>query len=217
MHACTHAWRDPIFQTDSRQNRQIHDDRHSQMTKHTHTRIMCSSTRALTHTHTHTHTHAHQSSCVVSRALQVHLDDQGRIRADHDDPHGHLMPHNEYQNAVYPDGSDHVRRCAPRRVSQLLFSQSVSTVVFAECLNCCFRRVSQLLFLQSVSTVVFAECLNCCFRILSQLLFYWSWSPSVSFASVCLVLQRMLDAMTFVAVGTVSALARISAHVDTRE
>jgi hypothetical protein len=35
---------------------------------------------------------------------QVSLNSKGQIRAHHDDPNEHLMPHNKYQNAEYPDG-----------------------------------------------------------------------------------------------------------------
>ena len=35
---------------------------------------------------------------------QVSLNKKGQIRAHHDDPHEHLMPHNKYQNAKYPNG-----------------------------------------------------------------------------------------------------------------
>jgi len=34
---------------------------------------------------------------------EVHLNEKGEIRADHDDPNGKLMPHNKRQNAWYPD------------------------------------------------------------------------------------------------------------------
>ena len=40
---------------------------------------------------------------------EVHLNDKGEIRADHDDPNGHLMPHNKYQAARYPGGVKHGR------------------------------------------------------------------------------------------------------------
>jgi len=46
---------------------------------------------------------------------EVHLNAKGQIRADHDDPHGHLMPHNKYQHAEYPDnegGDAHIGRSA---------------------------------------------------------------------------------------------------------
>lgn len=32
---------------------------------------------------------------------EVHLNKEGEIRADHDDPNGKLMPHNKYQEARY--------------------------------------------------------------------------------------------------------------------
>jgi len=35
---------------------------------------------------------------------EVSLNKKGQIRAHHDDPHGHLMPHNRFQTAEYPDG-----------------------------------------------------------------------------------------------------------------
>lgn len=45
---------------------------------------------------------------------EVHLNAKGQIRADHDDPNGHLMPHNKFQHAEYPanDGGQyaHIRR-----------------------------------------------------------------------------------------------------------
>jgi hypothetical protein len=68
---------------------------------------------------------------------EVHLNAKGQIRADHDDPNGHLMPRNKYQHAEYPsdDGGDaHVRR-APEdvrpgltnQVGSHLFSDSIVT------------------------------------------------------------------------------------------
>jgi len=41
--------------------------------------------------------------------MQVTLNKKGQIRAHHDDPHAHLMPHNKYQNAEYPDGCVHAK------------------------------------------------------------------------------------------------------------
>ena len=64
---------------------------------------------------------------------EVSLNAKGQIRAHHDDPHQHLMPHNKYQNAEYPDGVEHVRtdgQTAPGVTNQVathLFADNIVT------------------------------------------------------------------------------------------
>lgn len=70
---------------------------------------------------------------------EVHLNDKGEIRADHDDPHGVLAPHQKFQNAVYrpsgkhPGGDDHARKGSEERkgitnrVGKHLFQDNVRT------------------------------------------------------------------------------------------
>ena len=60
---------------------------------------------------------------------EVHLNSQGEIRADHDDPNGHLMPHNKYQTALYPDGR-HRQRDAKN--SQPGITNSVASQLFED-------------------------------------------------------------------------------------
>ena len=68
---------------------------------------------------------------------EVHLNGKGEIRADHDDPHGVLVPHNRYQNAVYgasvdqPYGEDHARQASQEkpgvtnRIAKHLFQDNI--------------------------------------------------------------------------------------------
>lgn len=63
---------------------------------------------------------------------EVHLNDKGEIRADHDDPNGKLMPHNRFQNARYPDGEhgrneDEKRPGITNSVASHLFSDNIVT------------------------------------------------------------------------------------------
>jgi len=60
---------------------------------------------------------------------EVSLNDKGQIRAHHDDPHAHLMPHNKFQNAEYPDGEEHVRTKGQRRYG---ITNEVATHLFAD-------------------------------------------------------------------------------------
>jgi hypothetical protein len=60
---------------------------------------------------------------------EVHLNARGEIRADHDDPTGHLMPHNKYENAEYPDGIMH-RRGADKAVPGI--TNSLARTLFAD-------------------------------------------------------------------------------------
>ena len=57
------------------------------------------------------------------------LNSKGQIRAHHDDPHEHLMPHNKYQNAEYPDGEVHVRTEGQKRYG---ITNEVATHLFAD-------------------------------------------------------------------------------------
>jgi len=60
---------------------------------------------------------------------EVSLNSKGQIRAHHDDPHEHLMPHNKYQNAEYPDGEVHVRTEGQKRYG---ITNEVATHLFAD-------------------------------------------------------------------------------------
>jgi hypothetical protein len=57
------------------------------------------------------------------------MNKRGEIRANHDDPNGHLMPHNKYQNAKYPDGLTHVRTKGEKRTG---ITNAVATHLFAD-------------------------------------------------------------------------------------
>jgi hypothetical protein len=60
---------------------------------------------------------------------EVSMNKRGEIRANHDDPNGHLMPHNKYQNAEYPDGLTHVRTKGQQRTG---ITNAVGTHLFAD-------------------------------------------------------------------------------------
>jgi len=60
---------------------------------------------------------------------EVHLNSKGEIRADHDDPNGHLMPHNKYQAALYPDGQHRQRNA---QTSKPGITNSVASQLFED-------------------------------------------------------------------------------------